>query len=477
VALLQTSIGLWLTSLYFQHGLLEVNYTYHALSFSLPWWGFPTPEGWNSRYHIALFFATDGTSLWLAHAITIVGLILSFWSEWRFSQARLQIPAILLVQGFALWTIFSYDLIAFYVGFEAVLFPMYYLILSLSPPGEESRRTAAEFLLYTLVGSIPMLAGILYGASEMSRMHGIPFTTNLIEWLKYPLPPETQLWVYGSFILAFWVKIGLFPLHGWVLSLYKHVPLPVVVLSSAILTKLGGMGWLRVMGAFPQGHFQVAPYVGALAVISLLGAGLGAYFQKSLRTWLSYSTISHLSLVGLGVAATSAPGVSGAAWYMTNHSLLAAAHLLIVSTVIRTTQTDEIAGLGGLARSMPQLTALWVLVALASVGLPGLSQFPGELLVFTGSYVSYMLRRAVFIAAIFSVVVSAAYTLPVLRKVLFGPSEKNYPDLALREVAPLWFLGGLMIGTGFMAAPFLEEIQRTTTPIVEAILYQTLGIR
>lgn len=477
LALLQLGVGLWMVSAYQVRAPLEVTYNLATLFFSAPWWGFPTPQGWSSRYQIQLLFGTDGLALWIGLAISLVYLVLSLWPNFPLRQPRYQLVALQSLVGFTLWTVFSYDLLTFYVGFEAVLIPMYYLILTLGPTGEAARKAALEFLLYTLVGSVPMLAGILYGASEISRLHGVPFSTNLYSWLKYPLPPETQVWVYGSFVLAFWVKLGLFPLHGWVTSLYQHVPLEGVVLSSAILTKLGGLGWIRIVGAFPHGHFTWAPYLGGMAVFSLLGAGLAAYFQKNLRAWLAYGTISHLSLVAVGISATTAPGISGAGWFLVSHALIAAAHLLVVAALLERTGTADIAALGGLARSMPQLTALWVLVALAAVGLPGLAQFPAELLVLTGSYSSLTLQRIVFVGTLASLVVSAAYTLPVLRRVLFGPERQTATDLAPAESLPLWALGVGLIGTGLITAPFLAEIQRTTTPVVQAILFQVLGIR
>ncbi|MCX8111739.1 MAG: NADH-quinone oxidoreductase subunit M [Bacteroidia bacterium] len=470
-------VGAWLAYEYTLRAPLEVTHTLSTLSFRLPWWGTPTTEGWSARYQVQLFFASDGTALLLAGGVTLIQLILSFWTGWTFSQPRFQMAALLLLQGFTLWTIFSYDLIAFYVGFEAVLFPMYYLILTLSPSGEATRRAAMEFLLYTLVGSVPMLGGILYGASEISRIHGIPFTTNYYDWLKYPLPDSVQLGIYLSFVLAFWVKLGLFPLHGWVLSLYRQAPLALVVVSSALLTKLGGLAWLRWAPAFPQAHFTLGPYIGALAVISLLGAGLGAYFQKSLRSWLALGTISHLSMVAVGIAATSPAGGSGAAWMMISHALIAALHLLVVGVLIERVGSDDISQMGGLARTMPQLTALWMLTALASIGLPGLIQFPAELLILTGAYASYTLQRSVFVAALLGVLVSAVYTLPVLRKVLFGSDRGGYKDLSPAEIVPLWVLGLLVLVLGFASAPFLSEIQRTVSPLMQAILFQSLGVR
>lgn len=466
-----------MVSLYQTRAPLEVTYNLATLFFSAPWWGFPTPEGWSSRYQIQLLFGTDGLALWIGLVLSLVYVVLSFWPSFPLRQVRYQLMALQSLMGLALWTIFSYDLLTFYVGFEAVLIPMYYLILTLGPASEGTRRAALEFLLYTLLGSVPMLAGILYGASEISRLHGVPFSTSLYTWLRYPLPAQTQVWVYGSFVLAFWVKLGLFPLHGWVMNLYQHVPLEGVVLSSAVLTKLGGLGWIRLVGAFPYGHFAWAPYAGGLAVVSLLGAGMAAYFQKGLRAWLAYSTISHLSLVAVGMSATTPPGMSGAGWFLVSHALIAAAHLLVVSALLQRTGTEEIAALGGLARSMPQLTALWVLVALAAVGLPGLAQFPAEFLVLTGSYTSLTLQRIVFIGTLASLLVSAAYTLPVLRRVLFGPAQQTAADLAPAESLPLWTLGVALIGTGFVTAPFLVEIQRSTTPVVQAILYQVLGLR
>ncbi|MCS6895943.1 MAG: NADH-quinone oxidoreductase subunit M [Bacteroidia bacterium] len=470
-------VGAWLAGEYALHAPLEVTHGLSTLQFRVPWWGFLSPQGWVGRYNIQLFFAADGAAFLLGSLVSLVFLILSFWNGWSFSQPRLQISAFLILQGFVLWTIFAYDLIAFYVGFEAVLLPMYYLILTLSPSGDGTRKAAMEFLLYTLLGSVPMLGGILYGASEINRLYGVSFTTSYYDWLKYPLPENVQLGVYLTFVLAFWVKLGLFPLHGWVLSLYKQAPLSLVVISSALLTKLGGLAWLRWAPAFPQAHFSISPYAGALAVVSLLGAGLAAYFQKSLRSWLAMGTVSHLSMVALGIAATSPAAASGAAWMMISHGMIAAAHLLLVNSLLERLQSDEIDAAGGIARSMPQLAALWVLVALASVGLPGLIQFPAELLILTGTYTSYTLRRGIFIAALLGVLVSAAYTLPVIRRVLFGSERRSFTDLSSSETAPLWIIGVLIVILGFATGPFLVEIQRTVGPLMRAILFQSLGIQ
>ncbi|MCS7298161.1 MAG: proton-conducting transporter membrane subunit [Bacteroidia bacterium] len=475
--LFSLGMGGWILYEYLLRAPLEVTHGLSTLQFRLAWWGFPTSEGWTARYSIQLFFATDGTALWLALAVSLICLILSFWPGWMLSQPRLQMAAFLSLQGLTLWTIFAYDLISFYVGFEAVLLPTYYLILTLSGGSAEGRRTALEFLLYTLFGSVPMLGGILYGASEMSRLNGFPITMSYYDWLKYPLPTETQVIVYLTFILAFWVKLGLFPLHGWVLSLYKHAPLSLVVFSSALLTKLGAIAWLRWAPAFPQAHFLLGPYIGGLSAISLLGAGLGAYFQKDLRSWLALGTISHLSMIGVGVAATSPTAGNGAAWMMISHALIAALHLLVVSTLIKRSGTDVIAELSGVAKNMPHLAALWMIAALASIGLPGLIQFPAELLILTGTYTSYTLRRGIFIAALIGVLVSAVYTLPVLRRVLFGPSHSSFPDLEPAEKRLLWGLGLLLIGLGFVATPFLNEIQRSIDPLMRLILFQSLGVQ
>jgi NADH-quinone oxidoreductase subunit M len=477
VAGLQVVVALWMITLYQEKAPLEVTYQLFTLAWKLPWGGYPTPQGWVQRYDVSLFFATDGVALILAAAVTLVGLILSWWPHWKLSQSHLQIPALLLVQGFALWAIFSYDLISFYIGFEATLIPMLYLIFTLIPDKQAARVTGMSFLLYTLAGSIPFLIGILYGATQMSALHGIPFTTDYVAWLKYPLPPEGQWPVYLGFVLAFYIKLGLFPGHGWVLWLYRHAPLPLVVLSSAILTKLGATGWLRWAPAFPHGHLVIAPYIGGIAAIGILLAGLGAYFQKTLRGWLSYSTISHLGYLAVGIAATGGAGFTGTAWYMIGHVVVAAAHLLIVGGLIERVGTDEIAHLGGLAKSLPRLSFFWVLIAMASIGLPGLSQFSAEFLVLVGSYQSYAVQRGVFLAALAGVAIGAIYTVRVLRMVLFGSPSAEPADFSLRESVGLGLLGIWVILTGVWAAPFLAEMERTLIPLAQAILAQALGVR
>ncbi len=473
-ALIQGGVGLWLWYVYQSRAPLEVPHKLITLDWRLPWWGFWEGSNWVSRYDISLFFGADGTAMLLGLAFSLVGIVLSFW-PWRLTAERLQIPAIALTQAFALWTLFAYDIITFYIGFEATLLPMAYLLFTLIPQPEAARQTTFRFLLYTLAGSIPLLIAILYGGSRMGALYGLSFSGTYHTWLKYPLPVEDQIWVYLGFVLAFYVKLGLFPLHGWMLSLYRYAPLPLVVLSSAILTKLGGVGWLRWAGAFPQAHFAVAPYVGWLSVLSILLAGLGAYFQKNLRSWLAYGTISHLGYVAVGIMATMNSASVGSAWYMVGHVIIAAAHLLTVEALITQTKTDDLDQLSGLAASLPRLTFFWILVAMASIGLPGLSQFPAEFLILTGSYQTYALQRGVFIGALLGVVVGAVYTLRVLRRVLFGASGHTPADLGLRESALMGLLALWIVGMGFVAGPFLAEIERSVIPLTEAILFQALG--
>jgi len=476
IALIQLAVAGWIIFLYQQKAPLEVTYHLFTLSWKVPWWGYLSSEGWVTRYDVSLFFATDGFALLLAFLVTLIGLVLSWWPHWKLPHPTLQVPALLLVQGFALWAIFSYDLISFYIGFEATLIPMVYLIFTLIPDREKARNTGLSFLLYTVAGSIPFLAAILYGAAQISAAHGIPFSTSYITWLKYPLPPETQAWVYLGFVLAFYVKLGLFPVHGWVLSLYRYAPLPLVVLSSAILTKLGAIGWLRWAPAFPMGHLALAPYIGGLAAMSLLFAGLAAYFQANLRSWLAYGTISHLSVIAIGAAAVSGAGFSGAAWYAIGHGAVATAQLLLVGYLIEQTTTDEIDAMGGIAFSHPRLAFFWVLTAMASIGLPGLSQFPAEFLVLVGSYQSPMVQRGVFVAALAGVAIAAIYTLRVLRQVLFGePKASTARDISLSATLGLTLLSIWVVVSGFWTSPFLKELERTLVPLAQAILYQALG--
>lgn len=475
-ALIQLAVAGWLALLYQQKAPLEVTYHLFTLSWKMPWWGYLTPQGWVSRYDVSFFLATDGFALLLAFLVTLIGLVLSWWPHWKLTQPALQIPALLLVQGFALWAIFSYDLISFYIGFEATLIPMVYLIFSLVPDREKARSTGLSFLLYTVAGSIPFLAAILYGAAQISVTHGIPFSTSYVTWLKYPLPPETQAWVYLGFCVAFYVKLGLFPGHGWVLSLYRYAPLPLVVLSSALLTKLGAIGWLRWAPAFPVGHLTLAPYIGGIAAMSLLFAGLSAYFQTNLRSWLAYGTISHLSFIAIGIAAASGAGFSGAAWYAIGHAAVAAAQLLVVGYLIEQAGTDDISAMGGIAAGYPRLAFFWVLTAIASIGLPGLSQFPAEFLILVGSYQSLMVQRGVFIAALAGVAIAAIYTLRVLRQVLFGePKPLSAQDLGPMATIGLTLLSIWVVLSGFWASPFLRELERTLVPFAQAILYQALG--
>lgn len=457
---------------YFSHAAIDLAQPQGAsYKFQLSWLGVHTPLGWSARYDTKILLGLDGISVFLFALTNLICWILAFWVV-PISQKNFYAGALLFLQSGLLLTFSALDAIVFYVGFEMVLLPMYGLLLLGCSP-DKARPTALSFIFYTLVGSVLMLGGILGMGVLSGQALGLNFTTDYFRWQQYIPDIQKQYILYATLGLAFAIKLGIFPLHGWVIPLYRNAPLPIVVLSTALLMKLGGYGWLRWGMLFPHGHFAAAPYIGGLSAIGIVYGAFLALRATDLRDWLAYSTISHVGFIGLGIATLSSMGLAGSVWQMVTHGLTATAMLLLTSRLVSV--NTSIAALGGMATRAPLWSLAFAITALASIGLPGLSNFIPEFLILWGSYQTYAFKTSIFAIALLGVILSAGYTLPVVRQILFSSQGEAVPDLSTAQWAWIGIFIVSVVFLGWGAAPFLEEIERSTFPLAQTLKWIILG--
>ena len=328
----------------------------------------------------------------------------------------------------------------FYVFFELILLPT--LLLVSRWGGDRGRAAALKFFLYTLMGSLPMLLGIL-ALGFQSAGNGLGFAQ-----LAH-LPEELQLSLFWLFALAFLVKLPVFPLHGWQVDLYRSAPAPVVAVVAGAMSKAGAFGLLRVLlGLFPEATSHYASVLAGLALVSILHGGVSALGATCLRSILAYSSLSHLGLLTLAVVSGTPAGESGAILQMFAHGVCTGGLFLVVAALENRGLSSEVKHLGGLARSTPQLAALALVLAMGSLGCPGLCSFPAELSMLTGIFqVSPLL--AVFASS--GVVLAAWYGLRFYQGTFNGPVQDGpqHSDLNENEWVALLPLVVLCFAVGF----------------------------
>lgn len=405
-------------------------------------------------YHVGV----DG----LALSLLLLSALLSFLAilaSWHTAlRPRAYFSLLLLLESSLLGVFVALDYVLFYIFWEVVLVPMYFLIGIWGGPRRE--YAALKFFLYTLAGSVVMLVGILalYFAAGAQ-------TFDILELARHGFSPTLQSWVFAAFFIGFAVKIPVFPLHTWLPDAHVEAPTAVSVLLAGALLKMGTYGLMRIaLPTLPAGAAAFAPLVALLGVINILYGALAAMAQKDLKRMVAYSSISHMGFVVLGVAAGTSLSLAGAAFQMISHGLVSAGMFLLVGMVYERTHTRQIPDLKGLFLRVPVLAVLLGFVSFASLGLPGLSGFVGEFLTLVGSYTRL---RALALAALPSLVITAGYLLWMMQRVLMGKDETAppLPDLTCRELAALAPLVVLIVVLGVHPTPLM----RLFDPVVNAV--------
>ncbi|MDD2804361.1 MAG: NADH-quinone oxidoreductase subunit M [Elusimicrobiales bacterium] len=413
---------------------------------------------WLPSFGISYSVGLDGISLLMVLLTTFLMPIsvLASFSYIKEGQ-RAYYACLLFLEAGMVGVFAAADLFVFYLFWEAMLIPMYFLIGVWGGP----RRiyAALKFFIYTMAGSVLMLAAILWIVAAHHTATGA-WTFNIPALYAGALTVQAQFWLFAAFALAFAVKVPLFPFHTWLPDAHVEAPTAGSVLLAGVLLKMGVYGYLRLaVPLFPQAAQTFAPWLAGLGVIGVIYGSLVAWSQKDMKKMVAYSSVAHLGTVMLGAMAFEPAAVSGAALQMVNHGLSTGALFLLVGVLYERRHTRLIEDYGGLAKVMPGFAAVFMIVTLSSVGLPGLNGFIGEVLVLFGSFRVYPWLAG---AAVAGVILSAVYMLGMYQQVVFGPlrhtENKILKDLDLREWLYLLPLLGFIVLIGVWPNPFLRRI-------------------
>jgi NADH-quinone oxidoreductase subunit M len=423
-------------------------------------------HAWIPAFGIEYFVGVDGISLLL---LVLTGFLtpLALLGSWEsvHKQTKAFCIFMLLLESAMMGVFISLDLFLFYIFWDAMLVPMYFLI---GIWGYERRIYAAiKFILYTMAGSVLMLLAILSLAYLYYTAHGV-YSFDLLKLYQLELTPHQQLWSFLAFALAFAIKVPLFPFHTWLPDAHVEAPTGGSVILAGVMLKMGTYGLVRfAFPLFPQAAVFFAPALAVLAVIGIIYGALVAMVQPDMKKLVAYSSVSHLGFVVLGIAAMNTQGVSGAVYQMLSHGVSTGGLFLIVGMLSDRRHTRQIAEYGGLKKVTPHLVAAFLIITLASIGLPGLNGFIGEFLILLGAF-RWDPRLAAFAAT--GVILSATYMLWMFQRVNYGPvtNEKNahLADLRPREwvvIVPIIAVAVLM---GVLPNLFLRPIE----PSVERML-------
>ena len=431
-------------------------------------------HAWIPAFGISYFVGVDGISLLLlvlTGFLTPLALLGSWVSVHKHTRAFCIF--VLLLESAMMGVFISLDLFLFYVFWDAMLIPMYFLI---GIWGYERRIYAAvKFILYTMGGSVLMLLAILGLAFLHSTVPGAGgYSFDLTRISQLQIPPNLQFWFFLAFALSFAIKVPLFPFHTWLPDAHVEAPTAGSVLLAGVLLKMGTYGLVRfAFPLFPLAALAFAPYLAGLAVIGIIYGALVAMVQPDMKKLVAYSSVSHLGFVVLGITAMNVQGVQGAVYQMINHGVSTGGLFLIVGMLSDRRHTRLIAEYGGLKKVVPHLVAAFLIITLSSIGLPGLNGFVGEFLILLGAF-RWDPRMAAFAAS--GIVLSATYMLWMFQRVNYGPvsNEKNagMMDLTPREwvvVVPIIAATVLM---GVVPNLFLRPIEPSAARMVNQIQAQ-----
>ena len=444
---------------------LLVSLVVFALSLPL-WFQFNPAEGgmqfteryaWIPSIGIDYLLGIDGISLLLVLLTTFLTVIcvLASWTIEKYVKEYMFF--FLALETGMLGALVALDLFLFYIFWEAMLIPMYFLIGVWG--GKERIYAAIKFFIYTMVGSLLMLVAILV-LYFMNVKAGNAPTFDLLKLYQLPIRPAAQFWLFAAFALAFAIKVPMWPLHTWLPDAHTQAPTAGSVILAGVLLKMGTYGYIRfAMPLFPNATQSLTPFMMTIAVIGILYGAWVAMVQTDVKKLVAYSSVSHLGYVMLGLFAMNAIGVEGGIYQSLNHGISTGALFLLVGVIYERRHTRAITDFGGLAKSMPNYAAVFSIITMSSIGLPGLNGFVGEFLIMTGTFLTSKLA-AILAAA--GVIFGAAYMLWMYKRVFFGAlaNEKNMnlPDLTKLEwgyLLPMVFLAFWM---GIYPGSFLRKM-------------------
>ena len=418
---------------------------------------------WIPSFGIKFIMGIDGLSLLLVVLTTFL-MPLMLLSQWHINDDRQKtfLALLLALEAGMLGALVAIDLVFFYMFWEAMLIPMYFIIGVWG--GKRRIYAATKFVLYTVLGSLLMLAAAVVLYYMHYKQTGV-YSTSLLDLYAIKIPLKSQMWLFAAFVIAFAIKVPMWPFHTWLPDAHVEAPTVGSVVLAGVLLKMGTYGLLRfVLPLFPQALQVGAPVLIFCGVVGIIYGALTAWVQTDAKKMVAYSSVSHLGFVVVGTFAIMAGGtlsveaLTGATYQMINHGISTGALFFLVGVIYERRHTRQLADFGGLAHNMPWFATLLIIATLSSVGLPGTGGFVGEFLILLGTF------QAMPVAGMFAslgVLLGAVYMLTLCRKILFGPlnnpENKELKDLNAREFGYLVPLAILAIVMGIFPNAFIGK--------------------
>jgi NADH-quinone oxidoreductase subunit M len=423
-------------------------------------------EPWMSGLKIRLHMGVDGISLWLILLTTFLMPIAVWATERMVRQRRKSFFAMLMLFEFGLIGVFSaLDLVAFYVFWEIALVPMYLMVGGWG--GSNAFKVSVKFFVYTMAGSVLMLGSILY-------LHSLTNSFDYVDIVKMmtggqiQFTARDQLFIFFGLLAAFAVKAPIFPLHTWLPNTYAEAPMPATFLLAAVMSKMGTYGLLRFgITMAPAAAHRFAPWIAVCAIIGIVYGALLALVQPNIKRLIAYSSLSHISVIVLGIFAFNQQGADGAVYQMLAHGLSTGALFLLAGYLQSRRHSMEIADFGGVAALAPRLAAAFSIALFASIGLPSLCNFVGEFLLLQGAAIANFHWA---IGAALGVILSAAYMLWMYQRTFMGklnPAIEHFHDLDFRDWVPVVPLMILMVWLGCYSQTFMPSISAATNQLLD----------
>jgi len=423
---------------------------------------------WGVGWHVGV----DGISLLLVVLTALLFPIALLASTSITDRVRQYAASMLFLEAGIIGVFLALDLLVFFVFWEAMLVPMYFIIGVWG--GERRVHAAVKFFLYTAFGSALMFAGILSLGFLASDQLGGP-TFDFVELLGAEFTRTAQFWLFAAFGLSFAIKVPVFPFHTWLPDAHVEAPTAGSVILAGVLLKLGAYGLLRFnLTLFPDAAVDLVPVLAVLAVIGILYGAVVAVVQPDIKRLVAYSSVSHLGFVVLGLFALTTQGLQGGVLQMVNHGLTTGLLFLLVGMIYERRHTRQISDFGGLATVMPLFAGAFLFTAFASIGLPGLNGFVGEFFVLVGAYLSL---PGFAIAAAFGVVLAAVYLLWAYQRMFTGEitdeANRSLLDLSIRERVIVVPMAVLIVALGVYPKPALDIIEPSVDAVLERIELST----
>jgi len=428
---------------------------------------FEEQRPWIPDFGISYHLGVDGISLLLILLTTLLSAISIYASFPAIKEKTRGYYAFMLVLETGMLGVFvSLDLFCFYVFWEAMLIPMYFLIGVWG--GERRIYAAIKFFLYTMVGSLLMLVAILFLAIAHKNETGT-LTFDLLELYHTTLSATQEILLFSAYALAFAIKVPLFPFHTWLPDAHVEAPTAGSVILAGVLLKMGTYGFVRFcLPLFPHATMAAVPVILVLAVIGIIYGALVAMVQPDIKKIVAYSSVSHLGFVMLGIFALNIQGLTGGLLQMINHGLSTGALFLLVGIIYERRHTRLIEQFGGLTKIMPLFAVVFMIVTLSSIGLPGTNGFVGEFLVLLGAFGTH---RGWAIVATTGVILAAVYMLWMFQRVMFGTvthsENEKIRDMTRHEFATLIPLLALIFWIGIYPKPFLDTMDASIKHVLE----------